>query len=135
MLHDNTINRTGRHKNGDLIADPVKIGDITYEEALRYDFGLWFSSDFEGTRIPLFEDVLRFARQNQIKLKIDNKYQRFTQEQKGAFFEALSALVKQYASLGVWILSDEIQLAEAEKLGADVVETNGQLKPTRAHIL
>ena len=207
LLHDSTVNRTGRHENGALIADPVKISDITYEEAFQYDFGIWFSSDFKGTKLPLFEDVLRFAQQNRIKLKIDNKYQKFTEEQKAAFFELLkpyanvacltssdleeiksayhifpemhfhydgavtveileqlrsfmpkerltvwlpqqnpnttwvkiafaneqlAALVKQYASLGVWILSDEFQLAEAEKLGADIIETNGQLKPTRA---
>lgn len=205
LLHDSTVNRTGRHKNGDLITDPVKIGDITYEEALQYDFGIRFSSEFKGTKLPLFEDVLRFAQQNQIKLKIDNKHQRFTAEQKDAFFEllkhftdvacltcsnvqeienahrvfpqmyfhydgavtvealeqlrsflpkdkltvwlphknpntawvktdfaneSLAALVKQYASLGIWILSDQAQLAEAKKLGADVIETNGQLKPT-----
>ena len=49
--------------------------------------------------------------------------------------EQLAALVKQYASLGVWILSDGAQLEEAEKLGADVIETNGQLKPNEEEAL
>ena len=52
LLHDNTINRTARHENGDHIADTVNIHDITYEEALRYDFGLWFSPKFKGTKTP-----------------------------------------------------------------------------------
>lgn len=211
LLHDDTINRTARQENGDLIADTVNISDITYEEALRYDFGLWFSPKFKGTKIPLFEDVLRFAQQNGVKLKIDNKFQRFSREQKAVFFELLkpyvdvacltcsevdeiksayrvfpemhfhydgavtaenleqlraflpkeqltvwlphknpdtawvtvdfanaqlAALVKQYAArLGVWILSESSHLEEAEKLGADVIETNGQLKPKQEETL
>jgi hypothetical protein len=153
---------------------------------------------------------LRFAQQNGIKLKIDNKYQKFSPEQKAALFDLLkpyeavacltcsrvdeiesahrifpqmhfhydgavtaenlerlrsflskdqltvwlphknpntawvkiafadaplAAFVKQYARLGVWILSERSQLAEAEQLGADVIETNGRLKPTGEEVL
>ncbi len=204
LLHDRTINRTGRYSDGGLISDVIRIGDITYGEALEYDFGIWFSQEFKGTKLPLLEDVLRFARQNAVKLKIDNVYQTFTSDEKKAFFELLapyediacltcsdvgelksaakvfdrmyfhydglvkpelleelatvlpkerltvwlphenpntswvtvefanerlSRLVKSHASLGVWILTSEDQLAEAECLGADIIETNGQLKP------
>lgn len=41
----------------------------------------------------------------------------------------LADLIKQYARLGVWILSTKEQLEDAELLGAEIVETNGQLKP------
>lgn len=204
LLHDTTINRTARYKNGDIIPNSINISDITYEDSLNYDFGIWFSRKFEGTPLPLFEDVLKFAKQNNIKLKIDNKYEKFDSEQKKSFFELLktyedvacltcfsidelknaykvfpcmhfhydgpvtdeilktlgsmlpkeqitvwlplkcsntswvkvdfadeklSTLIKQYARLGLWILSDYSQLKDAKKLGADVVETNGQLKP------
>ena len=44
---------------------------------------------------------------------------------------ARCALVKQYAQLGLWILSTPAQLETARKLGADVIETPGQLKPER----
>ncbi len=43
--------------------------------------------------------------------------------------QELADSVKRYASLGVWILSDPVQLAEAVALGADYVETTGRLKP------
>ena len=46
LLHDNTINRTARYENGDVIFDTVKISDITYSQALQYDFGIWFSKKF-----------------------------------------------------------------------------------------
>ena len=204
LLHDTTINRTARYKNGDELPHPIKINDITYEEVKEYDFGIWFSKKFKGTPLPLFEDVLKFAKQKNIKLKIDNKYEKFDSEQKKWFFEilkpyedfacltcfsidelknaykffprmhfhydgpvtneilntlgstlpkdqltvwlplkcsntswvkvefaneTLSSFIKQYARLGLWILSDYAQLEEAKKLGADIVETNGQLKP------
>lgn len=204
LLHDDTINRTARCENGNQLGNPVNLSDITYEDALRYDFGIGFSEKFRGTKIPLLEDVLKFSKQNGIKLKIDNKYQRFNSVQKEKFFELLapytdtaslacssfeelrtasrlfpemhfhydgevscemlekiskiiakekltvwiphknpntswvqvefanerlSKLIKQYASLGVWILSDNSQLEDAKVLGADIIETNGQLKP------
>lgn len=203
-LHDDTINRTARQQTGEPLPAAVHIGAITYAQALQYDFGSWFSRKFTGTKIPLFADVLRLAQQNGVQLKIDNKYQYFTPEQKAAFFELLrpfetvacltcsrmeelenaaaafpqmhfhydgpvtpeilqqlhallprerltvwlphknpntawvtvafasaeaAAAIKPYARLGVWILSDEAQLAEAAALGAEIVETNGQLKP------
>ena len=89
LLHDSTINRTARHNNGELLSETVKISDITYREALEYDFGAWFSKEFSGTRIAFFEDVLEFARQSAVMLKIDNKHQRFNDEQRTAFFEII----------------------------------------------
>jgi histidinol-phosphatase (PHP family) len=204
LLHDTSINRTARYENGDLITDTVNINDITYDEALKYDFGISFSKKFSGTKIPLLRDVLEFAKKNRINIKIDNKYQGFTDEQKKVFFELLRPYediacltcsnveeinfaiqffpnmhfhydgivtseilirlsqildrehltvwlphknsntswvkcefankqladsVKEYATLGIWILSTSSHLAEAESLGADIIETNGQLKP------
>lgn len=204
LLHDKSINRTGRYADGSLLTEQVLIGDITYEEALGYDFGLWFSEKFRGVKIPLFEDVLKLAERNSVMLKIDNKYQYYTPEQKEAFFKlikpyekiacltcssieelkaafrvfphmhfhydgevnreklkeisefvpkdqltvwlphknpntwwvkvpyadkALADMVKEYARLGIWLLSRNEDMDEAVMLGADVIETNGQLKP------
>ena len=45
--------------------------------------------------------------------------------------EALCALVKRYGyRLGIWKLSTEEQMDRALALGADVVETNGEIKPS-----
>lgn len=44
---------------------------------------------------------------------------------------ALCALVKRHARLGLWILETQSQLEEAERLGADIIETTGSLKPRR----
>lgn len=204
LLHDATVNRTARLKNGNEIQETIRINKITYKEALEYDFGIWFSKKFAGTKIALLENVLVFAKKNGMKLKIDNKYQSLGNEQKKLFFEllkkyentacltcsdikelryasgifadmdfhydgtvnehtlseisgfipknrltvwlpmknpdtswvkvnfadaALCALVKRYAKLGLWILSDFSQAENAKALGADIIETNGRLKP------
>ena len=204
LLHDAALNRTGRNADGSELTEEIKIRDITYEEALQYDFGIRISEKFRGTKIPLFDDVLELAKTHGIKLKIDNKYQRYTPEEKEAFFnllapyqdvacltcsnleafteaanafpqmalhydgpvtreslQALSALcpkekltvwlphknpkttwvkvefansrlaemIHPYASLGVWILSNYSELEDAMALGADLIETNGQIKP------
>ena len=72
-LHDKTINRTARQKNGELISEPIEIKDINYVDLLEYDFGIWLSDEFANTKIPLFEDVLLYAKQNGVKIKIDNR--------------------------------------------------------------
>ena len=204
LLHDDTINRTARQQGGAAIEQPLPIAQLTYKQALTYDFGSWFSKKYEGTSIPLFEEILQFARAAGIKLKIDNKYQRFARADKETLYallaqyddiaaltcstvealrealdalpnmeyhydgpvsaeileelasllprerltvwaplqnentgwvkvafadEALARLIKQYARLGLWILSKPEELAQAEAFGAEVVETTGSLKP------
>ena len=46
--------------------------------------------------------------------------------------DALCATVRKVARLGLWILSSDAQLLEAERLGASVIETTGVLKPVHA---
>ena len=89
VLHDGTINRTARNADGSEIEKETEISSLTYEEALEYDFGVSFSPEFRGVKIPLFEDVLRLAEENNIQLKIDNKIQRFSEEELEALFEML----------------------------------------------
>ena len=49
LLHDHFLNRTGRNQDGSEITEKIAISDITYEEALQYDFGVFFSEAFQGT--------------------------------------------------------------------------------------
>lgn len=206
LLHDHSLNRTGRNEDGSLIENEVIISDLTYEEALKYDVGVFFSEEFKGTKIPLLEDVLKVVKAHDLELKIDNKYQRYNREQRLAFYQLLkpyedtacltcfdvagieealeylpnmkfhydglvteellevlskklskerltiwlpyqnanttwvqvpfvdkelAELTKKYGKLGVWILSEEAELKDAEELGADIIETVGTLKPKR----
>lgn len=206
MLHDDTINRTARHLDGSVIENPVCIEEITYQEALQYDFGIGKALKYQGTKLALWSEVLKLAAGANVQLKVDNKYQRFSDRQKALLFDMIrpytekvimtcntveavreaveqcpgigisydgpvtepilqkiagivpkekltvwlplenrntwwvtveyanpenAALIKKYGSLGVWILSDYEELNAAKALGADVIETNGQIKPVQ----
>ena len=202
VLHDPTLNRTCRTADGAPLPETVRISEISYREALGYDAGICYSVKYRGERIPLFSEVLKFAEEAEIALKVDNGLFSFSEEQKSAVFAMirgssatvavtcpsldaaretlrelpgrdlhydgpvtlpvleelftltqgrfcawlpmdnaltswcslpkaipeLCAEVKRFGSLGVWILSAEEELLQAEILGADVVETTGVLK-------
>lgn len=91
VLHDSTINRTARNKDGTSIDREIKISDITYEEALQYDYGTGFSLKFRGEALPRLIDVLRLARENGRKIKIDNKMQRFPAEALEVLYNLVAA--------------------------------------------
>lgn len=58
LLHDSTINRTARNADGTELSSNVNIGDITYTQALTYDFGIWKGSQWQGTPIPTFDQFI-----------------------------------------------------------------------------
>lgn len=62
LLHDDTINRTARNADGTELSSTVNIADITYAQALTYDFGIYKSSAYAGTTIPTFEEFLALCR-------------------------------------------------------------------------
>ena len=92
LLHDNTINRTGRDADGNPLAEEMRLSDLTYEEARKYDFGVWFGGQFRGTRITLLEDVLNLAQRVGIRIKLDNKFWRFSEAELEAFFTLLKQI-------------------------------------------
>lgn len=54
LLHDGTIDRTSDGTGN--------ISEMTYAEALQYDFGSWKSSAYAGTKIPTFEEFIRLCK-------------------------------------------------------------------------
>jgi glycerophosphoryl diester phosphodiesterase len=65
LNHDGVLER---------LTDGIGDAETSYYDDLRLrDTGSWMGSRFEGIRIPLFEDALRFARENDIRLILDIK--------------------------------------------------------------
>ena len=62
LLHDETINRTARNADGSTISGSIKISEITYEQALTYDFGIWKGSAYTGEKIPTFEQFIKLCK-------------------------------------------------------------------------
>lgn len=58
LLHDESINRTARNADGTTISTTINIADITYEQALEYDFGIYKGAAYAGTKIPRFDQFL-----------------------------------------------------------------------------
>lgn len=88
VLHDGTVGRTARTPDGEPVENR-KIGDMTFDEARALDYGLWKSEAFRGTKIPLFTEVLAFAKNAGIPLKIDNCYERFTPERREILYHQI----------------------------------------------
>lgn len=91
LIHDESINRTARNADGTEISGVVNIADITYAEALTYDFGAYKSKDFAGTKIPTFEEFIALCRNIQVHPYIEI-YGAITAEQA----EILMGIVRKY---------------------------------------
>ncbi len=73
VLHDKTINRTARNEDGSKIFFNKKCENLTYEELLNYDFGIYKSEEYKSEKIPLFDEVIDFAKDNKMDLYIELK--------------------------------------------------------------
>lgn len=200
LFHDKTVGRVcPEARNPERL-----VAEMTYEELVELDVGRYMGARFRGTHVPLLEEVLAYAAESKLHVKLDNKFERFTPEQKEIFFtiveksgadvgitcakpeniarvverfpncvihydgyvdeetvkgvkallknnplvvwlalpsaltawvkqpmasEDLCRMAKQYGKLGLWILETQEQLARAQSLGADIIETTGALKP------
>ena len=101
-LHDRTLNRTGRMADGSEIGEPVRLSDLTYEQALTYDMGRAFHLKFTGTKIPLLGDVLALAQKAGVMVKLDNAFWRFDDAQLAEFF----ALLRPFADILAFTCKD-----------------------------
>lgn len=69
ILHDFSIARTARNDDGTEIESSIanaNVGNLTLSTLLNYDFGIWKSQDYAGTRIPTLEDALEFCKAVQL---------------------------------------------------------------------
>ena len=73
LLHDESINRTARNADGTQISSTINIEDITYEEALEYDFGIWKGASFAGTKIPTFDEFCELCALYELHPVVDLK--------------------------------------------------------------
>lgn len=60
-IHDDTINKTGRDKNGNQPTDPIYVWDLTLEELREYEYGSYKHRIWKGTEIPLLEDFFKLC--------------------------------------------------------------------------
>ena len=51
-IHDDTINRTARDKNGNAPSEPTYVWDKTYAELSEWEYGSYFNEIYKGVKIP-----------------------------------------------------------------------------------
>lgn len=73
LIHDYELNRTARNADGTELSSTIMINDITYEQALTYDFGIWKSVDYAGTKILSFDDFVGLCKKLGIKPYVEIK--------------------------------------------------------------
>lgn len=87
LFHDPTLGRTCRTADGALITDDRQAKDMTYAQLSALDAGLFMGEQFRGTKVPLLAEVLAYAAEKKLHVKIDNKFEHFTPEQKAILFD------------------------------------------------
>jgi len=64
-IHDDTVNRTTNGQG--------HVHDLTLTDLRRLDAGSWFGSEFSGERIPTLEEILEFAKKNDVVFYLELK--------------------------------------------------------------
>ena len=80
VMHDGTLNRTGRTLDGQALPSEIKVSDVTYDELAAYEFGSWFDPRFSGEKAPLLAEVLALSERTGVMLKLDNKFEHFPEQ-------------------------------------------------------
>lgn len=103
LLHDGTINRTARNPDGSKLTSDIAIRDITYQQALTYDFGIWKNAKYKGTHIPTFDEFMSFCKSNGLKPFIELKDEVVYTE---TMVNSIINIVKKYGMIdNVWFIS------------------------------
>ncbi len=55
-IHDDTINKTARDKDGNPPTEDIYVWDKTYEELSAWEYGSYKNEIYRGTRLPLLSD-------------------------------------------------------------------------------
>ena len=51
-----------RNADGTALSSTVSLSDIDYDDLLQYDFGIWKNATYAGTKIPTFEEFIKFCK-------------------------------------------------------------------------
>lgn len=72
VIHDSSINRTARNLDGTAISGTVEVANLILPKLRNdYDFGIWFSNEYAGTKIPTFEELIMWCKSKDCYLHID----------------------------------------------------------------
>lgn len=91
VLHDWKLNRTCRTADGEPLPQERSVTETSWAELKALDAGLWFGEAFRGTKVPLLSEVLAFAAEKGMHVKIDNVFTRFPAYQQQLMFDIIES--------------------------------------------
>jgi len=109
-IHDPTLERTTNGRGS--------VRDFTLAELRRLDAGKWFDRDFMGQRIPTLDEILDFARKNDVIFYLEVKYDAAW----GMHHSLMAALQNaQNAARTIVISFDQTTLAALRRVDASIM--------------
>ena len=109
-IHDATLERTTNGRG--------TVRDFTLAELRRLDAGMWFDREYMGQRIPTLDEVLEFARKNDVIFYLEVKYDASW----GMHHSLIAALqAADYAGRTIVISFDQTTLAALRRVDASVM--------------
>ena len=111
LMHDATINRTARNSDGTTLGSTINIADITYAEALEYDYGIYQGALYKGTKLPTFDEVMKWCKTRDVYFQIDTTTGDWNETQMMSLFK----IVKKYGMLD-HVLWESLYASKLRKL-------------------
>ena len=103
LLHDADINSVARNADGTTIAETVYISNITYEQALTYDFGISAGPQFAGTKITTLDGFINYCQKSHVFPILEIKNSLISQEQVDIIWDILKKY--QMQNRVIWLCS------------------------------
>ena len=109
-IHDATLERTTNGRGA--------VRDFTLAELRRLDAGKWFDRDYMGQHIPTLDEILEFARKNDVIFYLEVKYDAAW----GMHHSLMAALQKaENAARTIVISFDQTTLAALRRVDASIM--------------
>lgn len=110
IMHDESLYRTANVKH--------KVGEVDYDYVSKLDVGSYFDRSYDGTRIPTLEEVLVFAKENDVFLNIELKPADTDQN----YVQGIVDLLHEYDFVDQCLLASQSvkALREAKELDPDI---------------
>ena len=110
VMHDENLNRTANVRH--------KVGEVDYDYIRKLDVGSLYDRSYDGTRIPTLEEVLIFAKENDVFLNIELKPADTDQN----YVQGIVDLLHEYDFVDQCMLGSQsvAALREAKELDPDI---------------
>ena len=73
LLHSDVINEYARNDDGSELSEEVRISELNYKDALKYDFGIFMGKKYAGTRLATFDEFIDLCKKMKLHPYVELK--------------------------------------------------------------